>query len=173
VAERHSIPGIAQALVDTALRKPHAQGRDRHPAFGEDGQELRVAASRLALGTRQSSKDSSWVSEAAQPTLEYFAATVKPGVPAGTMIAEISLPPSGSCPVTAVIVTNAVTSVPELVMNALDPLMTHSSPSSTAVVRVAAASDPPPGSVSPNAPKLLPAHRSGNHCCFCCSSPNR
>ena len=34
------------------------------------------------------------MSEAFQPTLEYFGATVKPGVPAGTMIEEISFAPS-------------------------------------------------------------------------------
>ena len=43
-------------------------------------------------------KDSSRVSEAFQPTFEYGGATVKPGVPEGTMIAEISLPPSGVGP---------------------------------------------------------------------------
>ena len=57
-------------------------------------------------------------------------ATVKPGVPDGTMIVEISLAPSACVPVTAVTVTRPVMSVPELVMNALLPLMTHSSPSS-------------------------------------------
>ena len=63
--------------------------------------------------------DSSWVSDAFQPTFEYFGATVSPGVPDGTTIAEISLRPSAPVPVTAVTVTNDVMSVPELVMNAL------------------------------------------------------
>ncbi len=81
---------------------------------------------------------------------------MKPGVPAGTRIVEISLPPPGFSPVTAATVTNAVMDVPLLVMNALVPLMTHSSPSSTAVVRVAPASVPPPGSVSPKAPSASP-----------------
>ena len=44
------------------------------------------------------------------------------------MIVEISLRPSRS-PVTAVTVTNRVMSVPELVMNCFEPLMTHSPPS--------------------------------------------
>ena len=62
---------------------------------------------------------------------------MKPGVPDGTRIVEISCLPSAVRPVTAVTVTRPVMSVPELVMNALVPLITHSSPSSsTAVVRV-------------------------------------
>ena len=64
-------------------------------------------------------------------------------------------------------------SVPELVMNAFVPLITHSSPSSRAVVRVAPASEPPPGSVRPNAPSVSPAHSSGSHSRFCSSVPNR
>ena len=66
------------------------------------------------------------MSEAFQPTFEYFGATVKPGVPAGTMIAEISRCRPARSPVTAVTVTSAVMSVPELVMNAFEPLITHS-----------------------------------------------
>ena len=79
------------------------------------------------------------MSEAFQPTFEYWAATVKPGVPDGTMIAEISGGRPAARPVTAVTVTRPVMSVPELVMKHLVPLITHSSPSRTAVVRV------PPG----------------------------
>ena len=112
--------------------------------------------SRLALGTRTSENDSSRVSEAFQPTLEYFFDTVRPGVPAGTMIVEMLLPPSSRVPVTAVTVMTAVMSVPELVMNALVPLITHSSPSRRAVVSVPPASEPAPGSVSPNAPSDSP-----------------
>src|SRR5689334_23689974 len=92
--------------------------------------------SRFSAGTRTSSKDSSWVSEAHQPTFEYDGWTVKPGVPDGTMIAEISFEPSGLVPVTAVTVTRIVISVPELVMNALDPLMTHSFVRSSRTARV-------------------------------------
>jgi hypothetical protein len=97
---------------------------------------------------------------------------VKPGVPDGTRIAEISFEPSGFVPVTAVTVTSTVRSVPELVMNALEPLITHSPSSSRAVVRVAPASEPPPGSVSPNAPSASPVHSRGSHSCFCSSEPN-
>jgi hypothetical protein len=59
-------------------------------------------------------------------------------------------------------------------MNALLPLMIHSVPSSLsrAVVRVPPASEPAPGSVSPNAASLRPATRSGRYFCFCSSVPN-
>ena len=73
----------------------------------------------------------------------------------------------------AVIVTTEVMSVPEFVMKAFEPLITHSSPSSRAVVRVAPASEPPPGSVSPNAPSRSPAASAGSHSRFCSSLPNR
>ncbi len=56
-------------------------------------------------------------------------------------------------------------------MNCFAPSITHSSPSSTARVRVLAASDPPSGSVSPNAPRISPAHSRGSHSCFCSSVP--
>ena len=81
--------------------------------------------------------------------------------------------PSSRVPVTAVTVTNPVIEVPELVMNALLPLITHSSPSSTAVVRVAPASEPPPGSVSPKPPSSSPRVSRGSHSRFCSSVPKR
>lgn len=109
------------------------------------------------------------MSDAAQPTLEYLRPTVKPGVPFGTRIVEIS--PS---PVNAVTVTNAVMSVPELVMNALDPLITQESPSSRAVVRMPPGmSDPPPGSVSPKPASRSPEVSGGSHRSFCSADPNR
>ena len=98
---------------------------------------------------------------------------MKPAVPDGTRIAEISFFPSSPRSVTAVTVTSEVMSVPELVMNALVPLITHSPPSSFAVVRVAPASEPPPASVRPNPPSVRPAARSGSQRCFCSSEPNR
>ena len=64
-----------------------------------------------------------------------------------------------------------VISVPELVMNALAPSITHSPSTSAARVRVAPASDPPSGSVRPKAPIARPAHRSGNHRFRCSSVP--
>ena len=112
------------------------------------------------------------MSEACQPTLSYGAATVKPGVPVGTMIVEISLRPACS-PVTAVTVTKPVMSVPELVMNCFEPLITHSSPSSRAVVRVAPASEPASGSVRPKPAERPPGGEFGQQRAFCSSVPNR
>ena len=129
--------------------------------------------SRFSAGTRHPSNDSSRVSDALHPTFEYGADTVKPGVPVGTMIVLISRSPSAPRPLTAVTVTTPLMSVPALVMKVFVPSMTHSSPSSRAVVRVAPASVPPPGSVSPNAPSIRPEHSSGSQRAFCSSVPKR
>ena len=98
---------------------------------------------------------------------------MRPGVPAGTTIAEISFLPSGRSPVTAVTITREVMAVPEFVMNAFEPSITHSPPSRRAVVRVAPGSDPPPGPVSPNAPSASPRQSGGSHRRFCSCVPNR
>ena len=71
-------------------------------------------------------------------------------------------------------VTSEVIEVPALVMNDLEPSMTHSPASSRAVVRIPPGmSDPPPGSVSPNAASRSPVHRSGSQRRRCSSLPNR
>ena len=77
------------------------------------------------------------------------------------MIEEISFVPSARVPVTAVTVINPVMSVPEFVMKALEPLITHSPAERTALVRVPPASEPAPGSVRPKAPSMRPLHISG------------
>ena len=89
-------------------------------------------------------------------------------MPAGTTMAEIS-----PCPVRAVTVTSEVIGVPELVMNAFDPSITHSSAASSrvALVRVAPASLPPSGSVNPKAPRARPATMSGSQRWRCSSVP--
>ena len=53
-------------------------------------------------------------------------------------------------------VTTDVMSVPTLVMNTFEPLMTHSSPSRPAVVAMEPASDPDEDSVSPKAASARP-----------------
>ena len=83
------------------------------------------------------------------------------------MIALISPRPVDRGSVTAVIVTPAVMSVPELVMNCLEPLITQSPLSSSARVLVPPASDPASGSVRPKAHSFLPDRRSGSHFSFC------
>ncbi len=101
------------------------------------------------------------MSEAFQPILRYGSPWSYPGVPCSTMRFEISLRPSGVSPVTAVIATCPLISVPALVMNCLAPLTTQPSSSRTARVFTFPASLPASGSVRPNAPSLRPAHRSG------------
>ena len=78
-----------------------------------------------------------------------------------------------SSPVRAVIVTQAEMSVPAFVMNIFEPFTTHSPSRSSAVVRVAPASEPAPGSVSPNAASFRPEARSGSHSRRCSSVPKR
>ena len=78
-----------------------------------------------------------------------------------------------SSPVSAVIVTHAVMSVPAFVMKIFEPLTIHSPSRSSARVRVAPASEPAFGSVSPNAASLSPDASCGSHSCFCSSSPKR
>ena len=96
---------------------------------------------------------------------------MKPAVPDGTITAEISGRPSSRCPVRAVTETRDVMSEPELVMNCLAPLTTHSPLSSSAFVRVAPASEPAPGSVRPKPASVRPATRSGSQASFCSCEP--
>ena len=87
---------------------------------------------------------------------------------------ELSLRPSSLRPVMASTVTSDVMAVPELVMKALLPSTTHSPSSSRAVVRIPPGmSDPPPGSVRPNAASRSPVHSSGSHRSRCRAVPNR
>ena len=52
------------------------------------------------------------------------------------------------------------------------PLITHSSPSRTALVRIAAGSEPASGSDSAKAGDHSPLAHFGSHLCFCSSEPN-
>src|SRR3954452_19044803 len=128
--------------------------------------------SRWSAGTLTSVNVSGWVSEMCQPSLSYAGSATNPDVPEGTTIVLTSAVPSSRVPVRAVTVTTEVISDPELVMNCLEPLITHASSTSSARVRVAAASDPAPGSVRPNPASARPATRSGSHVAFCSSLPN-
>ena len=130
--------------------------------------------SRWSAGTRHSLNVSPWVSDACQPIFRYGGWTSNPGVPAGTTIVEISGVPPPAASVRAVIVTSDVMGVPELVMNAFSPSITHSPAASsrTARVRVPPASLPASGSVRPNPPSARPAQRSGSQRWRCSSVPN-
>ena len=160
-AEGVPLLGVLHRLVHAALREAGGQrgDGDRGPRRGCAGTGRsrgppRPAGCRPAPGRRR--RTARGCPRRSSRPSSTGAATVKPGVPDGTMIEEISGLPSALRPVTAVTVTRPVMSVPELVMKHLVPLITHSSPPvETAVVRVPPASEPPPGSVSPNAPSDL------------------
>ncbi len=59
------------------------------------------------------------------------------------------------------------------VMNVFSPLSTHSSRSETALVVIAATSEPAPGSVTASAPMRSPAIAGTSHRRRCSSVPNR
>ncbi len=111
---------------------------------------------------------SSRVSEARQPSLCIGAEISYPGVPFAITMFDTS-----SSPVQAVIVTHALMSVPALVMKIFEPLTSHRPSRSSALVRVAPASEPAPGSVRPNAASASPEASCGSHSCFCASLPYR
>ena len=69
-------------------------------------------------------------------------------------------------------ITTATPPTEALVMNALLPFRTQPSALGSARVRSAAASDPEPGSVSPQAPRISPRASRGSHCCFCSGEAN-
>ena len=77
--------------------------------------------SRFPSGTRQPAKLSSRVSDERHPILCSGADWLYPSVPFSTTMFEIS-----SAPVRAVIVTSPEISTPALVMNILEPSITHS-----------------------------------------------
>ena len=91
------------------------------------------------------------------------------------MIVDSSLRPSGRVPVTAVTVTSAVMSVPELVMNALEPLITHSS--SPVEHRAWSGCRRRPTRCPARSARSRPAPRRGSsfgsHVAFCSSVPKR
>ena len=167
-AERVPLLGVLHRLVHTALRQARGQRGDGDPALVQDPQELRVAAALLAQQVRRRDAD---VGEGQLARVRGVPADL--GVRGGDREAggagrhddrgDERGARLGLRPVTAVTVTRPVMSVPELVMKHLEPLITHSSvaSSSRAVVRVPPASEPPSGSVSPNAPSISPEQSRG------------
>ncbi|MNJ53934.1 hypothetical protein D3C77_493530 [compost metagenome] len=126
--------------------------------------------SRLPTGTRTSSKNSSAVSAAAWPTFSSLRPRRKPGRSHSTMI---RLHPLAPAPGSVLHTTTTMSQDRPLLMKVLLPLITHSSPSRTAVVRMALRSEPVPGSVMATASTVSPVQIFGSHCCFCASVPRR
>jgi hypothetical protein len=99
----------------------------------------------LSAGTRQSLKKISPVVEPLMPIFGSIRPTSNPGASASTTNAEMpAWPAAGS----VFAKTTYTPATPAFVMNRFDPLMTYSSPSRRASERIAAESEPEPGSVS-------------------------
>ena len=81
-------------------------------------------------------------------------------MPRSRMKAEIPRPPAAG---SVFAMTTAVPATLPFVMKAFVPSSTKASPVSVAVVRIAAASEPEPGSVSPQAPSTSPRARGGRY----------
>lgn len=107
------------------------------------------------------------MSEQSQPIFSSLRETVKPGVPRSTTMSEIPWAPAS--PVRTTVVTKSARQ-PE-VMKVLAPLMTYSSPSRTAVVRIPATSEPPSGSVTASEPILAPSSVGLTQRSICTGSP--
>ena len=125
---------------------------------------------RFASGTRQSSNTSSEVSDERTPSLSSLRPDRKPGVPRSTTIAEMPFLPAAR---SVTVSTTAVSAMPPLVMKFFDPLISQCWPSRTAVVRMPPASEPEPGSVSPQQPTFSPFASGGRKRRFCSSLPAR
>ncbi len=123
---------------------------------------------RFSWGIRRFSKKICLVSDAFQPIFFSNEATESPGFSVSIMKAPI---PSSFPSMMALAVTVMSPATPAFVVKILLPLITHSSPSRTAVVLVAPASLPASGSVSPKAPIISPEARRGRYFCFCSSDP--
>src|SRR2546426_320575 len=80
--------------------------------------------------------------------------------------------PRERCPGSVRASTPAIPPTDALVMKALLPFRTPSPSRHSARVRRAAASEPEPGSVSPQAPSTSPEARRGRYRRFCASEPN-
>ena len=92
-------------MLETRLYDTDRERGDRDASVVEDREELREPAPRsprrLASGTRHPLNERPCVSDVCQPILRYGGITVRPGVPAGTMIAEISPGPVRAVTVTS------------------------------------------------------------------------
>ena len=94
----------------------------------------------------------------------------RPGVSAGTMIIDARSYASAFGSVTTIAIKKSA--IMPFDVNHLCPLITHSSPSSSAVVESRVGSDPAVfGSVIENADRILPSSSGRSHRSFCSSVP--
>ncbi len=125
----------------------------------------RTSGSAAEPGSRSPSKDSSAVTEARIESLRVILLAVKPCVSVGTTKPRI---PSSVCAH-----TTATSAMVPLVIHILLPVITQSSPSRRACVRIEPGSLPASGSVRPKQPRASPAAICGSHSSFCSSLPQR
>ena len=102
--------------------------------------------------------------------VHHMNSTLKPGVLVGTMIAVMPLPSPGLPEVRANTMSWVARCRP--LLKRLAPLITHSSPSRTAVVSSQVASEPWLGSVRPNAMRTSPVNIRSRYSSFCSGRPN-
>mmetsp|Transcript_600 Transcript_600/g.1858 ORF Transcript_600/g.1858 Transcript_600/m.1858 type:complete len:258 (+) Transcript_600:909-1682(+) len=129
----------------------------------------------LAAGTRTFSRYTSAVFEHLMPIFFSGAPDVTPAIDRSTMNAVMwFLVGLAGSAVSGVAANTVKTSaMPPFEIQILDPLMTQSSPSLTALVVTLFASEPVPGSVSANAATYSPVASFGRYFCFCSSLPKR
>ena len=121
------------------------------------------SGSRLASGTRTSSKASSLVTEARSEILWWTSRAVKPGMSFSTR--------KPRTPSSVRAHTTATSAMEPFVIHILAPLRIQSSPSRTARVRIEPGSEPESASVRPKQPSRSPAAMPGSQRCFCSSLP--
>src|ERR1039457_3248954 len=130
----------------------------------ESGPRIPLTPGRTALsGTRTESKDSSEVTDARSDSLLCTSEVVKPRAPRSMR--------KPRTPESVIAHTTAMSAIEPLVIHILVPLITQSSPSRRAEVRIEVGSDPASGSVSPKQPIARPAAISGSQRAFCSSLP--
>jgi len=129
-----------------------------------------MVPSRFSPGTRQFSRISSLVGEASWPSFFSSLPTQKPGNEGSTRKALMPLPLRAVLSVTAQITNRSANSA--LVMKILRPLKSQSFPSATALMRMAAGSEPALVSVRPKLPATYsPLQRGGIYFSFWYSLP--
>ena len=176
VAELLALARVADRGLERGLRDAERERRDPDAPAVEDAQRVDEALPsarrrRFSAGTRQSSNTSSEVSEERTPELVLLAP--RRGSPACRARPRTPRCPSCRPPRSVTAITTAVSAMPPLVMKVLEPLSTQlgrrPAPRSCAVPP---ASEPAPGSVSPQQPTFSPRASGGRKRRFCSSLPN-
>ena len=157
----------SRALCAIPTASPPTNILARSRVFIAVAKPVPSSPSLLEEGILTSSRTTSLVIDVLIPILFSWFVVLKPGVSLSMMNALIPLRPF-DLSVRAVMIKKSATGA--FVMKHFLPFNTYSSPSLTAVVLPALASEPAPGSVKQNAPKP-PSRTRSQTCCFCSSFP--